>query len=83
MNLDGIIVLGGAIDPDQSRVYGIPVVSEAADRITAAVNVGRQFPDARIIYTSGNPNLLTESNGEATYAKPLLETLGIRPVRIE
>jgi len=80
---DGIIVLGGAIDPEQSQAYGLTDVGRAAGRITAAVDLWRRFPNARLIYTSGNPNLVGSAAGEAVYAKQLLVSLGVNPERIE
>jgi uncharacterized SAM-binding protein YcdF (DUF218 family) len=80
---DGVIVLGGSINSEQSRAYGVADVSEAAGRITAVVELARRFPEARIVFTGGNSSLASSAGPEAVYAKPLLESLGIEGQRIE
>ena len=68
----GIIVLGGVIDSSISAARGTVALNEAAERITAAVELARRFPKARIVF----------SGGEATYAARLLEDLGVPRTRI-
>ena len=46
---DGIIVLGGAINPVLSRVYGEPQINESAERLTAIAKLARAYPNARIV----------------------------------
>src|ERR1700722_17098188 len=55
---DGIVVLGGAVDPDLSAARGRPVLDRSADRIIAAAALARQYPNARIVYSGGNANLI-------------------------
>ncbi len=80
---DGIIVLGGAVDPELSSRYGTAKIEGAADRIVAAVDLARRFPRARIIYSGGNASLTTTVPGEASFARQLFETLGVAPGRVE
>src|ERR1700676_3800228 len=65
---DGIIVLGGPIDPDLSAAHGVAVVSAGADRVSAAAALARRYPNARIIYSGGNANLIWGEAREADYA---------------
>src|ERR1700746_4019157 len=51
---DGIVVLGGAITLDVSAARGAVALNEAAERITAAAELARRFPNARIIFSGGN-----------------------------
>ena len=80
---DGIIVLGGAIDPKLSNRYGTAKIEGAANRIVAAVDLARRFPRARIIYSGGNASLTSTAPGEASFARQLFIRLGITPERIE
>jgi uncharacterized SAM-binding protein YcdF (DUF218 family) len=80
---DGIVVLGGSIDPDLSIARGVPVVDAAADRIIAAVALARRYPKARIIFTGGNGNLISSDVREADYAIEVFESLGIPRDRLE
>jgi uncharacterized SAM-binding protein YcdF (DUF218 family) len=79
---DGIIVLGGPIDTDVSAGRQTPVVRNAADRMFAAAELARRFPNARIVFTGGSPNLLSADAKEADYAAEILEGLGIARDRL-
>ena len=79
----GIVVLGGAIGPATSDGRGEPALNEAAERMTVVADLARRFPDARIVFTGGNDNLLRQSGSEAQYALLLFESFGIPRARIE
>jgi uncharacterized SAM-binding protein YcdF (DUF218 family) len=78
----GIVVLGGAIGPTVSAARGEAALDEAAERLTALPSLARRFPQARIVYSSGDASLMGDKPDEAQYALPLLETFGISRVRI-
>src|SRR5579884_1225171 len=50
---DGIVVLGGPIDPDLSAAHGAPVIRTAPDRIVAAAALARRYPNAKIVFSGG------------------------------
>ena len=80
---DGIIVLGGSIDADLSAAHGVAVVRGAPDRIIAAAALARRYPNARIIYSGGSANLITDDAAkEADYALSVFESLGIAKARL-
>lgn len=80
---DGIVVLGGAIDPDLSAANGRAVFSQSVDRIVAAAALARQYPTARILFSGGNANLVSENSArEADYAVSVFESLGIARDRL-
>ena len=79
---DGIVVLGGSIDPDISAAHGVPVVRFAADRFIAAAALARQYPDARILFTGGSANLISNDAKEGDYAGALFERLGVPRERV-
>src|ERR1700681_4828751 len=79
---DGIIVLGGSIDPDLSLAHRAAVVRTAADRIIAAAALARRYPNARIIFAGGSPNLISNDAREADFASALLESLGTSTARL-
>ena len=80
--VDGIIVLGGVIDSALSADRGMPVLTASAERITDAVILAKRHPDAKIVFTGGNGDLMPISPTEADYAKTLLAALGVDPARI-
>jgi uncharacterized SAM-binding protein YcdF (DUF218 family) len=80
---DGIVVLGGAIDPDLSAAHGQAVFTRSADRIVATAILARQYPKARIVFSGGNANLLADDSAkEADYALSALEELGVAKERL-
>jgi uncharacterized SAM-binding protein YcdF (DUF218 family) len=79
---DGIIILGGSIDADLSVAHGGAVVRSEADRIIAAAVLARQYPNARILFTGGSANLLSNDAKEADYAGALFESLGVARARL-
>jgi uncharacterized SAM-binding protein YcdF (DUF218 family) len=79
---DGIIVLGGSIDLDLSLAHRAAVVRTAADRIIAAAALARRYPNARIIFSGGSPNLISNDAREADFAGALLESLGTSMARL-
>lgn len=79
---DGIIVLGASIDADVSAARGTPVVRGAADRIITAAALARQYPNARVVFSGGSANLLSNDAREADYAGAIFESLGIAKSRL-
>jgi uncharacterized SAM-binding protein YcdF (DUF218 family) len=79
---DGIVVLGGAISPDVSAARNDPALNEAAERMTAAVELARRYPDARILFSGGSGALIFDEGNEAEFALRLLESLGLPRSRI-
>jgi uncharacterized SAM-binding protein YcdF (DUF218 family) len=79
---DGIIVLGGSVDADLSAAHGAAVVAGAADRVIAAATLAHRYPNARVLFTGGSANLLSNDAREADYAASLFEGLGIAKARL-
>ncbi|HEY6834264.1 MAG TPA: YdcF family protein [Pseudolabrys sp.] len=79
---DGIVVLGGAINPLLSRIHGDVQLNESAERVTAIAKLARAYPKARIIYASGDGSLAANHGIEADYLYPLLDDFGIPRERV-
>ena len=80
---DGIVVLGGPINPDLSAERSTAVFSGGADRLIAAAALAHRYPNARLIYSGGNANLLAgDASKEADYAAAVFESLGIAKQRL-
>lgn len=79
---DGIIVLGGVIAPGLTLDRGSPAVPRAAGRLIALVKLARQFPRARIIYSSGNASLVPGGLAEADVLNRVLDDLGVPRQRV-
>jgi uncharacterized SAM-binding protein YcdF (DUF218 family) len=79
---DGVVVLGGAVDELIAAARGETSLNEAAERMTAAVELARRYPDARIVFTGGNARPFISQRTEAEFAQVLFERLGVAPGRI-
>jgi uncharacterized SAM-binding protein YcdF (DUF218 family) len=79
---DGIIVLGGSIDPEVSAIHGTAALNESAERLTEAVALTRKYPAARLVFSGGDANLLFRHGAEADFALALLEDLGVPRERV-
>jgi uncharacterized SAM-binding protein YcdF (DUF218 family) len=79
---DGIVVLGGAVDPDISLDRDFSITRDGAGRIIAIGQLARQFPSARIIYSGGNGSLAPGRPAEADFIYPLLDAFGVPRERV-
>ena len=75
--VDGIIVLGGAVDPIETATRNIPSLNEAAERMTTFVELARLYPSAKKVFTGGNGSLHASRLTEADTAKRLFSALGV------
>lgn len=81
-HVDGIIVLGGALEPDLTADRGIPSLNAAAERMTEAVVLANRYPTARLVFTGGSGALFPGQMTEAGVAEALFRELGIAPDRL-
>jgi len=79
---DGIIVLGGPVDPDLSLAHHAPAVTSSPDRMITAAALAHRYPNARLVYTGGSARLISNSAKEADYAAEIFESLGIAKSRL-
>ncbi|HEX7883162.1 MAG TPA: YdcF family protein, partial [Afipia sp.] len=79
---DGIIVLGGSIDPERSQARGSLEMDASAERIVTMLQLARRYPEARIVFSGGSANLIEEPVPEAPIAGDLLEDFGTPRGRI-
>lgn len=79
---DGIVVLGGAISPDLTAERGTAELNASAERMTAAAELARRFPNAKIVLSGGNANVFHPLSTEAEVGRVLLENLGVAADRI-
>lgn len=80
--VDGIIVLGGAVNPEQTERHGIPSLNENAERMTSFVKLARRYPGARLVFTGGSGSIHADRPKEAETAKMLFDDLGLDTTKI-
>jgi uncharacterized SAM-binding protein YcdF (DUF218 family) len=70
----GIVVVGGGVIKSEiSAERGEVTVGRTVDRIIAAIELARRYPDARLVFAGG---------GEGEFIVPLLEKLGVPRDRV-
>jgi uncharacterized SAM-binding protein YcdF (DUF218 family) len=79
---DGLIVLGGVISAEVSAARKSIALEETAERITAAAELARRYPNLRIIVSGGSSALIFDGDVEAPFGKRELEALGVDSARI-
>jgi uncharacterized SAM-binding protein YcdF (DUF218 family) len=79
---DGIVALGGAISQEVAAAHREPALNEAAERITAVVELARRYPATRIIFSGGDASLIPAGGTEAQTAVELFERLGLGSGRV-
>jgi len=80
---DGIIVLGGEISPRLSSAFGEPVFDGSGSRIVALAKLAHAYPNARIIYSSGDASLFGAGRREADFVYPAIDSLGVARERVQ
>ena len=85
--VDGIVILGGSIDPGLSLARGQVAIIAAAARVTEAVALARRFPAARVLISGGDgsvfPGAPPGTLSEAAATRDFLVELGVAGERIE
>lgn len=79
--VDGIVVLGGALDLQGTLDLKQPALNGAAERMTAGVALSRQYPQARLLFSGGSGLLRPQRYSESQLARALFESLGVDPAR--
>lgn len=80
--VDGIIVLGGAVNPVLSIERGQPSVNGSAERLFGMVELARRYPSAKLLYSGGSGSLSRQDLKEAPVARDLLDRLGFDTSRV-
>ena len=80
--VDGIVVLGGAVDETVTAARGRPTFNHAADRLVSAAALARRYPHARIVVSGGDSHILGGAGPESAVMKAFLVQDGIEPARI-
>lgn len=80
--VDGIIVLGGAVDVHLSDARGEPVLGDSVERLLALADLAEHYPDAAVVYTGGSGSLRYQGAREAPIVQRMAHRLGLaeRPV---
>src|SRR5262244_3462723 len=78
---DGMVVLGGAMAADVAAARNDVALNEAAERMTATVELAHRYPNARIIFSGGDGSIAFSGN-ESEAALRLFARLGLATGRV-
>jgi uncharacterized SAM-binding protein YcdF (DUF218 family) len=81
--VDGIIVLGGAVSVDRSIAWRVPVLDDSADRMTTFLAMAHRYPKARLMFTGGNADPFVAKASEADIARRFFQSVGLDRVVYE
>jgi uncharacterized SAM-binding protein YcdF (DUF218 family) len=80
--VDGIIMLGGAVEQDTSAIRQQIALNEAAERVTALVELARRYPDARLVVSGGIGTLVGGPGHPARALEAFYRQQGLDGARI-
>lgn len=80
--IDGIIILGPGIKPFITAARGQITLGPDAARLTAALLLARDHPEARVLFTGGPGQLVHRELTEAPAAGRFLVEMGLDPARL-
>jgi uncharacterized SAM-binding protein YcdF (DUF218 family) len=75
--VDGIIVLGGAFDGQLSHEHGYPVGNSSTERIHDFIRLGKQYPDAKLLFSGGSGRPLQQKYKEAPVIQSFFKDMGV------
>ena len=75
--VDGIIVLGGALNPSITHARGQSSVNDNAERLLAFVELANRYPEARLVFTGGSASIFPQELTEADVARQVFRQIGL------
>src|SRR5271154_2701519 len=80
--VDGIVLLGGAVDPELTLAHGQPALNEAAERITDTFILAKRYPNSRLLLSGGSSTLWPVGLSEAKATGDILVAMGVDENRL-
>jgi uncharacterized SAM-binding protein YcdF (DUF218 family) len=81
-HVDGIILLGGAVNIGLTQANGQVQLNDMAERITETLALAQRFRDAKVLISGGDASLIPKGLTEAVATRSLLVADGLDPGRI-
>jgi uncharacterized SAM-binding protein YcdF (DUF218 family) len=80
--VDGIVVLGGMINPILTESRDQVALTDGAERLIEFAELARRYPDARLLYSGGPYSLKRPDLREAHIARHVLDKMALDTSRI-
>ncbi len=81
-DVDGIVVLSGAISPSRSFIWKQTILNNAAERIITSVVLSKKYPDAKLVFTGGSGSMIDKQHKHADAAKVFYQQQGLDTSKI-
>jgi uncharacterized SAM-binding protein YcdF (DUF218 family) len=81
-HVDGMLILGGGLDPVVLASRGVPAEEHSEPRLVAGVELARRYPNARIIFSGGSALLGSNHRSESEVARYVFGQLGLNGARL-
>jgi uncharacterized SAM-binding protein YcdF (DUF218 family) len=79
----GVVVLGGALEPAYVwKGHGQVALNDAAERMTVAVALLRQYPHLRLLFSGGEGEWFAQGLTEADRARQFFASMGVAGPRL-
>jgi uncharacterized SAM-binding protein YcdF (DUF218 family) len=80
--IDGILVLGGAVDPAISRAYGETIFNGSVARVLGGITLARRHPEAKLALIGGEGGFIPVGLAEARATQSFVLEQGIASSRL-
>ncbi|MGO4705073.1 YdcF family protein [Microvirga sp. 2MCAF38] len=80
--VDGIILLGGAVEARESTSRGQLVANESAERVLDTIELATRYPHARILISGGGGTVFGDGAAEAPIIADFFRRVNIDPGRL-
>ena len=80
--VDGIVVLGGALNPFITASRGQPALNGGAERMTEFMQLAQHYPRAKLVFSGGSGSVLYPEMKESVVAKMFFERMGFGNGRV-
>ncbi|WP_112663983.1 YdcF family protein [Microvirga flavescens] len=75
--VDGIILLGGAVEARESSSRGQIVANESAERVLETIELAKRYPNTRILISGGGGTVFGDGAAEAPIIAEFFKRVGI------
>lgn len=82
VQVDGIVVLGGTVNPLMTDARGQPSVTDGNERLIEFIHLARMYPAAKLVFSGGSGALSQQHLKETTVAKAVFDRLGFDASRV-
>jgi uncharacterized SAM-binding protein YcdF (DUF218 family) len=80
--VDGIVLLGGAVEPRVTGGRIEPVIDTGGDRVFGFLALARRYPTAKLLLVGGESAIFPQGHSEAEVTRDLLVAQGLAPERM-